>query len=130
VKTLSIASAILPILIGATLIAPAAAYEFPPAAGDFNANPGSHPTPAPDEVRGHWYYPSASQLKHEEGTVGLKIFLTDEGTMRDAAIEKSSGFPRLDEAALKYAQEKYQYRLAMGEEMPQMARITVKFDLN
>lgn len=129
-KTLNIASAILPILIGGALIAPAAAYEFPPGAGDFQPNPGSHPNPAAHEVRGHWYYPSASQLKHEEGTVGLKISLTDEGTMRDAVIEKSSGFPRLDEAALQYAREKYQYSPAAGEDMPEIARLTVKFDLN
>ena len=128
-KMLIIASAILPILAGGAGIAPAAAYEFPPGPGDFRANPGSHPTPAPHEVS-HWYYPSASQLQHEEGAVGLKIFLTDEGTMREAEIEKSSGYPRLDEAALQYAREKYQYKLAAGEDMPEITRLTVNFDLN
>ena len=129
-KTLIIASAILPLLAGVSLMAQAAAYEFPPAGGSFHPNVGSHPTPAPHEVRGHWYYPSASQMKHEEGAVSLKILLTDEGTMRDAVIEKSSGFPNLDEAALQYAQEKYQYRPAVGEDMPEVARITVNFDLD
>ena len=129
-KKLNIASLTLPLLVGAALTSPAAAYEFPPVAGDCRANPGSQPTPAPDEVRGHWFYPSISQLKHEEGSVDLKISLTDEGTMRDALIEKTSGFPRLDEAALQYAREKYRYRLAAGEDMPLVARVTVKFDLD
>lgn len=129
-KMLIIATAILPMLAGAALIAPAAAYEFPPGPGDFRPNPGSHPSPGAHEVRGHWYYPSASRLQHEEGVVGLNIFLTDEGTMREAKIERSSGYPRLDEAALQYAREKYQYTPATGEDMPQMARLMVNFDLD
>lgn len=129
-KTLIIASAILPLLAGAGLITQAAAYEFPPASGSFHPNPGSHPTPAPHEVRGHWFYPSASRMNNEEGAVTLKISLTDDGTMRDAVIEMSSGFPKLDEAALQYAREKYQYRPAAGEDMPEMARVTVNFDLD
>ncbi len=129
-KTFKITSAIVPVLIGAALITPAAAYEFPPAGGKFYANPGSRPTPTPEEVRSHWYYPSASKVNNEEGTVGLKISLTDEGTMREAVVQKSSGFSRLDEAALQYARDQYQYRPANGEEMPEMARVTVRFDLD
>ena len=123
-------SLIVSIVMAAGLASPVAAYEFPPGGGEFRANPGSHPTPAPHEVRGHWYYPGSSVLQHEKGVVGLKIMLNSDGEMRDAVIEQSSGYARLDEAALDYARENYQYTPAEGEAMPEMARLTVKFDLN
>ena len=121
---------ILPLVIAAAALAPAAAFAVPSGAAGYHPNPGSHVTPAPDAVRGHWYYPQESRLSQEEGTVGVKISLTDKGTMRDATIEKSSGFQRLDEAALSYVRQSYQYRPDEGEQMPEIARITVKFDLD
>ena len=44
-------------------------------------------------------YPSASKLLNEEGTVQLKFFVSVDGRVIDSAVEKSSGFQRLDEAA-------------------------------
>jgi TonB family protein len=44
-------------------------------------------------------YPSASKLLNEEGTVQLKFFVSLDGRVIDSAVEKSSGFQRLDEAA-------------------------------
>ncbi len=115
----------------AALITPAAAgYSFPPEAAEFHANPGSRPSPAPDDLRGMRYYPAGSRMNAEEGVVGVKIMLTEEGRTGDALIENSSGFSRLDEAALRYAREQYQYKPAPGEPMPEVARIMVKFDLD
>ena len=121
---------ILPLVIAAAMLAPAAAFAVPSDLTAYHPNPGSHVTPAPDAVRGHWFYPDQSRQMREEGIVGLKISLTGQGTMREATIEKSSGFRRLDEAALDYARQSYQYRVDEGEQMPEIARITVKFDLD
>jgi protein TonB len=46
-------------------------------------------------------YPDAAIKQREEGTVALGFTFTRDGTVLDAWIEKSSGFPLLDAAALK-----------------------------
>ncbi|HTE41346.1 MAG TPA: TonB family protein [Steroidobacteraceae bacterium] len=46
-------------------------------------------------------YPNASILKQEEGTVFVRITVSNAGRVSAAAVEKSSGFTALDEAALK-----------------------------
>lgn len=45
-------------------------------------------------------YPSASRRMEEEGTVSLRFLVSAEGQVLQSAIEKSSGFKRLDDAAL------------------------------
>jgi protein TonB len=37
----------------------------------------------------------------EEGTVVMLLLVTEDGHVADAKLDKSSGFPRLDEAALR-----------------------------
>jgi len=44
-------------------------------------------------------YPSASRRFEEEGTVTLKFLVGADGKVKESAVEKSSGFKRLDEAA-------------------------------
>ena len=44
-------------------------------------------------------YPSASKRLTEEGTVQLKFLVGEDGRVIESAVEKSSGFLRLDEAA-------------------------------
>lgn len=44
-------------------------------------------------------YPSASKRLEEEGTVQLKFLVGADGKVIESAVEKSSGFRRLDEAA-------------------------------
>jgi protein TonB len=44
-------------------------------------------------------YPSASRRAEEEGTVYLKFLVGVDGRALQSEVEKSSGFPRLDEAA-------------------------------
>jgi protein TonB len=50
---------------------------------------------------GEDYYPDASRRANEEGTCRVKITVAADGRITDAAIDSSSGFPRLDEACLK-----------------------------
>jgi len=46
-------------------------------------------------------YPALSRRMNEEGKVLLKVHVSAQGTAQDVAISKSSGFPRLDTAALE-----------------------------
>jgi TonB family protein len=46
-------------------------------------------------------YPTLSRKLGEEGEVTIDLTVQPDGTVRGAKVGKSSGFPRLDEAALK-----------------------------
>jgi protein TonB len=46
-------------------------------------------------------YPLSSRIHEEEGTVILKVMISPFGTAGAVQVETSSGFPRLDEAAVK-----------------------------
>jgi len=46
-------------------------------------------------------YPSASRRAGEEGSVRLKVLVDEKGRPKDVAIATSSGFPRLDQAAME-----------------------------
>ncbi len=50
---------------------------------------------------GEEFYPDASRRANEEGTCRVKLTVAADGRIVDAAIDTSSGFPRLDEACLK-----------------------------
>jgi periplasmic protein TonB len=45
-------------------------------------------------------YPSASRRGGEEGTVRLRVLVDERGRPRDVQLAQSSGFPRLDDAAM------------------------------
>jgi protein TonB len=49
------------------------------------------------------YYPPSSKRLQEQGSAVVKSCLDDKAKLTDAAIQESSGFPKLDEAAVKYA---------------------------
>lgn len=46
-------------------------------------------------------YPSAARRAGEEGTVRLKVLVDEKGRPRDVAVATSSGFARLDDAAIQ-----------------------------
>ena len=48
-------------------------------------------------------YPLTSRQLNESGTVMLNIYVADQGYVSRARIARSSGWPRLDEAALQHA---------------------------
>jgi protein TonB len=50
---------------------------------------------------GEEYYPDASKRAGEEGRCIVTITVAADGRITNAAIQQSSGFPRLDEACLK-----------------------------
>jgi protein TonB len=45
-------------------------------------------------------YPMESRRRHEQGTVRLRVVITVEGRVKEISVAKSSGFDRLDKAAL------------------------------
>jgi len=71
----------------------------PPAA---QADP-SHANRRPD-------YPASSRRLGHEGTVVLLLNVDVDGRVRDAKVESSSGYPRLDEAALKEALKSWRFQ--------------------
>lgn len=79
---------------------PVAAAPQPPA-------PTPNPTPKDISIRAVEYltlpvlrYPTASRRLLEEGRVDVRVLVDVRGAPRETAIVRSSGYPRLDEAAL------------------------------
>ncbi|MDD2880653.1 MAG: energy transducer TonB [Rhodoferax sp.] len=62
--------------------------QLPSSAADYLNNP------AP-------VYPAISQRLGEQGKVVLRVLITKDGSARQAEIQESSGFDRLDQAALR-----------------------------
>jgi len=88
------------------------------------AQPPPQPAPAPvqrtpprsDPRRGLTQpeYPPSSRRAGEAGTVILEVYVLENGRVGDARIKQSSGYPRLDEAALR--EVKRNWRLVPGTE--------------
>ena len=71
-------------------------------------------------------YPSASKRLEEEGTVQLKFLVGVDGKVMESAIEKSSGFRRLDEAA-RAGLSKCQFKPATVDGKPQQSWASMKY---
>ncbi len=80
--------------------------------------------PAPD-------YPTASRRHTEQGRVLLKVLVTANGEAENVQIEKSSGYDRLDNAAIE-AVKKWQFIPAKkaGQTLSAFVLVPVKFSLN
>ena len=59
-------------------------------------------------------YPPSSRRAGEEGTVTLEIYVLESGKVQEARVKKSSGFPKLDEAAVREATRSW--KLVPGKE--------------
>lgn len=57
-------------------------------------------------------YPRLSKRLKEEGTVILELLIAEDGTVAELKVKRSSGFPRLDKAALK-AVKRWRYTPAL-----------------
>jgi len=55
-------------------------------------------------------YPPMSRLRQESGTVVVRVLIGVEGRAQAARIEQSSGYIRLDDAALTTARDRWRYR--------------------
>lgn len=72
-------------------------------------------------------YPPASRRLGEQGTVILDVLVDETGRAIDAKVVQSSGFPRLDEAALAGVKTNYRFAPGTVDGKPQAMRYTFKF---
>ena len=75
-------------------------------------------------------YPMDSRRQHEEGTVVLSVLLSVEGLVSDVSVSRSSGFMRLDRAAME-AVRGWRWSPVMRDGTPVMVRgsVTIPFVL-
>lgn len=101
----------LPAITAAPVVVPSPALAVPPAAPApvAPAVPAAvKPAPAPVTVAASARmdscakprYPAASERMGEEGVVSLKFLISENGQVLSGSVEKSSGYKRLDDAAL------------------------------
>lgn len=63
-------------------------------------------------------YPSASIRLGEEGATGMRLYITEDGHVADVELTSSSGSPRLDQAAIKHAQQNWRFSPCMNGDAP------------
>ncbi|MFO1369343.1 MAG: energy transducer TonB [Marinagarivorans sp.] len=87
------------------------------------------PTPARPNKKGLAppTYPSESKKLGEEGIVALALYLNEEGRVQDAKVETSSGFARLDDAAVKQAVKAWKFEPCTEEGKPVACWYKIKF---
>lgn len=76
-------------------------------------------------------YPPSSRRAGEAGTVVLEVYVLENGRVGEAKVKESSGYPKLDEAALR--EVKRSWRLVPGTEngkaVPMWGQFAVTFRL-
>ena len=72
-------------------------------------------------------YPSASIRLGEEGLVGLQLYINEDGRVGEAKIASSSGFERLDDAAVKHAQRSWKFVPCMQGDKPVACWLPLNF---
>ena len=76
-------------------------------------------------------YPPTSRLRNEQGIVRVRISLDQTGRIAGMAMEHTSGFDRLDEAAMRYLQANWVYKTPnLGAPIPATVPIDVVFRFN
>lgn len=101
------------ILAGLTM-----ALSFTPAAAQNGPMPCTStgavkPVAANDHSVTQEDYPLLSRTLKEEGSVLLKFDIKEDGSVANVQVATSSGFPRLDEAAIDMANKKWRYAPGM-----------------
>ena len=117
------------VLLSAGLADSAYANHFSEYTSSTKRNIASAGNPGADDIRGYKYYPKESLALKEEGTVGVKVSLTEEGKVTDAVVVKSSGSARLDNAAIKVLTGDWRYDPPDDAPMPASLQTDVVFNL-
>lgn len=75
-------------------------------------------------------YPTESRRRHEEGVVRLRVLISPAGTVEEIAVARTSGFDRLDQAALD-AVRKWRFRPGMqaGQPVEAVGYLSIPFVL-
>ncbi|WP_226949160.1 energy transducer TonB [Rhizorhabdus wittichii] len=76
-------------------------------------------------------YPVESRRKHEQGTVVVRLLIGTDGRVADISIAQSSGFARLDQAALQAIRGwRWQPIIRDGQPVEVRGLYTMPFTLN
>lgn len=73
--------------------------------------PGTADNPLPE-------YPGLSRMRGESGVVVLRVLVTAEGRPGEVRLAQSSGFTRLDRAAVQVVSAQWRFRPARRGEAP------------
>lgn len=95
------------------------------------AQPKTQPEVDPNQPPRHPDYPAASRRLGEEGTVVLLLLVGVDGAVQEARVDKSSGFSRLDQAAVREALKSWHFLPAKegGKTVAGWRRFAVSFHL-
>lgn len=76
-------------------------------------------------------YPPAARRLGEEGAVTLQLYINKHGRVEEARVQSTSGFPRLDQAAVREAKRKWRFVPANegGRPIAAWMSIVVRFQL-
>jgi TonB family protein len=74
-------------------------------------------------------YPVESVQQHEEGAVLLQVSLGADGVPTETKTEKSSGFPRLDEAAGAWVKKQWRWQ-PLRQNCSVVTRVSINWSLN
>jgi len=76
-------------------------------------------------------YPPASRALDEEGSVTLAVSIAADGRVSAVSLLRSSGFARLDKAALDFALRRWRFEPALenGKPVASIRNFTVRFSL-
>jgi periplasmic protein TonB len=76
-------------------------------------------------------YPALARRLREQGTLRLRLAIDEKGFVTAATLVSSSGFPRLDEAAVKWIKTHWRYAPAMqgAKALSSTAQAIVEFRL-
>jgi protein TonB len=77
------------------------------------------------------FYPPQSKRDGEEGAADVEVYVLPNGRVGDARIARSTGFERLDRAALEEARKRWRFKPATraGEAVPEWHKVRVVFEL-
>lgn len=77
------------------------------------------------------HYPPESRRSREQGLVSLRVLIDESGRARDVRVERSSGFPRLDEAARAAVKRAlFKPYVEAGVAQPAIVIIPIEFSLS
>jgi len=74
-------------------------------------------------------YPRASRRLHEQGRVIVRVLVDEDGMPRQVQVSASSGYPRLDDAAL-LAVQKYRFKPYVDHGQPTAGWALIPFDFD
>ena len=124
----------LALLLGAIVtVTKADASWFQDKTNGISRNVGSAINPTPKDlitINAGPDYPVRSRMFKEQGTVALNVWLSEHGTVSEALVERSSGYPRLDDAAVRFIKDRWHYKPASKEvPIPKTVQAEVMFAL-